>query len=112
MEIVNPNPGKHPQESEDQGKKTRAEETEAKKKKEKGVGFFPLMGFGLFFIVTGLYIYMYIMQGVFGNDDYMEYLTPAGFMGLLKGEEKIKIGILYSQYTENLLPPGDRKSVV
>ncbi len=108
MEIINSKPGNQPTGSDDNpSKKTRAEEAEDKKKKEKGVGFLPLMGYGVFFIVTGLYIYMYIMQGVFGNDDYMEYLTPAGFMSLLEGEEKIKIGILYSQYTENLLPPGN-----
>lgn len=107
MEIVNPRPGVNEPPGSKTGTKTGVQESKGNEKKWGGVGFFPLMAVGLFLLVMGVYIYVYIMQGVYGNDDFLSYFSVDGITKLVSGEEEITVGILYSQYTENMLPPGN-----
>jgi peptidoglycan/xylan/chitin deacetylase (PgdA/CDA1 family) len=80
---------------------------EVESKNRNGVNQALILFFGLIIVVGAVIIYLYILRGVFGRFDSADLLPdPAGFKSVIAGEDA-KVGILYSRYTENMLPDGD-----
>ncbi len=61
---------------------------------------------GLIFVAGAFLIYFYILRGVYGRIGVDEVLPDSKIIRSAVYGENAKIGILYSQYTENMLEPG------
>ena len=76
------------------------------KARKGGAGQLFIIIFGLLFVAGALLIYFYILRGVYGRIGVNEVLPDSKIIrGAFYGGNA-KIGILYSQYTENMLEPG------
>ncbi len=61
---------------------------------------------GLVLLVSSVFIYLFILRGVYGRVDTSQLIPNSKFIkNIIYGKEPT-IGILYSQYTENMLPQG------
>ncbi len=77
-----------------------------KAKKYGGVNQALIVLSGLIFLVGSTLIYLYILRGVFGRFNAAELLPNTKIIKNVIYGEKPTIGILYSKYTENMLPVG------
>ncbi len=75
-------------------------------KKRGGVNQALIVLSGLTFLVGSILIYLYILRGVFGKFSAAELLPNTKIIKEVIYGEKPTIGILYSKYTENMLPVG------
>lgn len=82
------------------------EKAKPRKQKRRGVNQFLIVFSGLVFLVGAFLTYFFILRGVYGGFNVSEVLPNTELIkGVLSGGEP-KIGILYSKYTENMLPEG------
>ena len=76
------------------------------KKKKGGINQGLIILSGLIFLVGGVLTYFFILRGVYGSFDAKELIPNTDVIkGVLNNNEP-RIGVLYSQYTENMLPEG------
>ena len=61
---------------------------------------------GTFFMLASIVVYLLILKGVMGRFSYKEAFTDVSGIKKVISGEGASIAILYSQYTENMLPPG------
>ena len=61
---------------------------------------------GFIIIVGGILTYFFVLRGVYGGFSIRELVPDAGAVKEAISGSKAKIGILYSKYTENMLPEG------
>jgi peptidoglycan/xylan/chitin deacetylase (PgdA/CDA1 family) len=61
---------------------------------------------GLVFVIGGILVYLFILQGVYGRFQTEDLIPDTAFFKGIFGEPKSHTAILYSQYTENMLPEG------
>ena len=61
---------------------------------------------GLIFVIGALLTYYFILRGVFGKFDADNLIPSPKIVRSAFANEKPHIAILYSQYTENMLPEG------
>jgi len=64
------------------------------------------MALGTVFMLASIVIYLLILKGVLGRFSYKEAFTDTSAIKKVISGEGTNIAILYSQYTENSLPPG------
>ena len=76
--------------------------------KNKGitVNQFLIFAFGAMFLLGSVLVFLYILKGVYGRFDIKETLPKTSTVTSLFSIKGAKIAILYSKYTENLLPEG------
>jgi peptidoglycan/xylan/chitin deacetylase (PgdA/CDA1 family) len=61
---------------------------------------------GLIFLIGAVLTYFFILRGVYGSFDAKDLVPDSNILkGIISGS-KPTVGILYSQYTENMLPEG------
>jgi peptidoglycan/xylan/chitin deacetylase (PgdA/CDA1 family) len=61
---------------------------------------------GVIFLIGAILIYLFILRGVYGRFSIAELLPNSNALKNLLYGGKPSIGILYSKYTENMLPEG------
>jgi len=61
---------------------------------------------GLIILLGAILIYLFILRGVFGSFNAAELLPNPNMIKNVLGGGKPTIGVLYSRYTENMLPQG------
>lgn len=62
---------------------------------------------GLVLLITGILVFLLIIKNIYGNYELKDILPTKQNIRLISGELKSKkVAILYSQYTENMLPAG------
>lgn len=61
---------------------------------------------GTLFMLASIVVYLLILKGVMGRFSYKEAFTDVNSIKKVINGEGTNIAILYSQYTENMLPPG------
>ena len=61
---------------------------------------------GLLFLLGAVLIYVYILRGVYGGFSASELLPKSSVIENVVNGSKPTIAILYSKYTENMLPEG------
>lgn len=77
------------------------------KKKKGGINQGLILLSGLVFLVGAVLTYFFILQGVYGSFDAKELIPDTNVIkGILNSNEPT-VGVLYSQYTENMLPEGN-----
>ena len=59
---------------------------------------------GLVIVICAVFIYLYVLRGVYGRFSTSDFVPDASLFKKAFQGKKAKIGILYSQYTKNLLP--------
>lgn len=62
---------------------------------------------GLIFLLSSLITYLFILHGVFGKFNSASLLPDSKVLHTVFNGEESKIAILYSRYTENMLPQGN-----
>ena len=62
---------------------------------------------GLLFLLSSLITYLFILHGVFGKFNSASLLPDSKVLHNVFNREESKIAILYSRYTENMLPQGN-----
>ncbi|MGA7837545.1 MAG: polysaccharide deacetylase family protein [Ignavibacteriaceae bacterium] len=77
-----------------------------KKQRKIGINQFLIVFSGLIIIVGGILTYFFVLRGVYGGFSISELVPDAGAVKEAISGSKVKIGILYSKYTENMLPEG------
>jgi len=77
-----------------------------KKQRKIGINQFLIVFSGLIIIVGGILTYFFVLRGVYGGFSISELVPDAGTVKEAISGSKVKIGILYSKYTENMLPEG------
>ncbi len=75
-------------------------------KKRGGINQGLILLSGLVFLIGSILIYLFILRGVFGKFNAAELLPNTQTIKNLMYGEKPTIAILYSKYTENMLPEG------
>lgn len=70
------------------------------------VNQFLIFAFGLMFLIGSVLVFLYILRGVYGRFSIKETLPKKNTITSLFTNKGAKIAILYSKYTENLLPDG------
>lgn len=62
---------------------------------------------GLVLLITGILVFLLIVRNIYGSYEIKEILPTKQNLKILSGEDKTgKAAILYSKYTENMLPSG------
>lgn len=62
---------------------------------------------GLVLLITGILVFLLIVKNIYGSYELKEILPTKENLKLISGDLKTKkVAILYSQYTENMLPAG------
>ena len=61
---------------------------------------------GLIFLIGSILTYYFILRGVFGNFNTDNLLPSPKIVKSALAKEKAHVAILYSEYTENMLPEG------
>ena len=59
---------------------------------------------GLVIVICAIFIYLYVLRGVYGRFSTSDFIPDPGLFKKVFQGKKANIGILYSQYTKNLLP--------
>lgn len=75
-------------------------------KKSGGVNQGLILVFGLTIVVASVLIYLFILKGVYGRFHAGELIPDTALLKNNLFGEKPKIALLYSRYTENMLPQG------
>jgi peptidoglycan/xylan/chitin deacetylase (PgdA/CDA1 family) len=75
-------------------------------KKEGRVNQFLILFSGVVFLIGSILIYLFILRGVYGRFGFADLLPNANTLKNLLYGGKPTVGILYSRYTENILPEG------
>ncbi|MDZ7763096.1 MAG: hypothetical protein U5K00_01530 [Melioribacteraceae bacterium] len=57
-------------------------------------------------LAASILIFMLVVKNVYGNYEVSEVLPSAKNLEVLTWDKQKKAGILYSEYTENMLPDG------
>ena len=62
---------------------------------------------GLVLLIGGILVFLLIVKNIYGNYELKDILPTKSNLEFLSSSNKSgKVAILYSQYTENMLPPG------
>lgn len=61
---------------------------------------------GLVLLITAFLVFLLIVKNIYGNYELKEILPTKNNLKFLSEEKKEKVGILYSKYTEIMLPSG------
>lgn len=62
---------------------------------------------GLVLLITGILVFLLIVKNIYGSYEIKDILPTKENLKFISGEQKSKkVAILYSQYTENMLPTG------
>lgn len=61
---------------------------------------------GTLILLGSILIYLYILQGVYGRFSITQSIPTATSLKNFFGQKKSNVAILYSRYTENMLPKG------
>ena len=61
---------------------------------------------GLVLLITAILVFLLIVKNIYGNYELKDILPTKNNLKFLSDNKKGKIAVLYSQYTENMLPPG------
>jgi len=61
---------------------------------------------GLVLLITALLVFLLIVKNIYGNYEIKEILPTKENLKFLSSDKKNLVAILYSQYTENMLPSG------
>lgn len=62
---------------------------------------------GIFFLISSVFIYNYILRGVFGNYAFTQSsFSLESFSAIFTPAPVTKVGVFYSKKTENMLPAG------
>ncbi len=77
-----------------------------KDKKKRNISQAGLIISGIIVLLGAILIYLYILQGVFGRFDAKELIPDAETIKNIFTAKKPAAAILYSGYTENILPEG------
>lgn len=77
------------------------------KKKKGGINQGLIIISGLIFLVGAVLTYFFILRGVYGSFNSNELVPNTNIVKAMMSSSKPTIGILYSQYTENMLPEGN-----
>lgn len=77
-----------------------------KPKKRGGINQGLIILSGLIFLIGAVLIYLFILRGVFGRFNEAELLPSTGVIKDVMYGPKPTVAILYSKYTENMLPQG------
>ncbi len=77
-----------------------------KQKKHGGINQGLIILSGLFFLVGAVLIYLFILRGVFGRFNDADLLPNTGIIKDVVYGKKAEVAVLYSKYTENMLPQG------
>ncbi|QQS37412.1 MAG: hypothetical protein IPM56_05505 [Ignavibacteriales bacterium] len=75
-------------------------------KKKGGVSHGLILLFGLTILIASILIYLFILKGVYGRFSANELIPDTAVLKNALFGEKPKIAVLYSRYTENMLPAG------
>ena len=79
---------------------------EVKSRKRGGINQFLIVSSGILFLLGSILIYLFILRGVFGRFSASQLVpTPKSIKKVIWGERPL-VAILYSEYTENMLPEG------
>lgn len=79
---------------------------EVKSRKRGGINQFLIVSSGILFLLGSILIYLFILRGVFGRFSAEQLVpTPKSIQKVIWGEKPL-VAILYSEYTENMLPEG------
>ncbi len=76
------------------------------KKRKSGINQALIIFSGLVFLIGAILTYYFILRGVFGQFDTNNLIPSPKIVKSALAKEKPHIAILYSQYTENMLPEG------
>ncbi len=77
-----------------------------KKKKKGSVNQLVILISGVVILLGAILIYLYVLQGVFGRFDAKELIPETKSVENILSSKKSTVAILYSRYTENILPEG------
>ncbi len=77
-----------------------------KKKKKGSVNQLVILISGVVILLGAIVIYLYVLQGVFGRFDAKELIPDTKSVENILSNKKSTVAILYSRYTENILPEG------
>ncbi|MFC2082371.1 hypothetical protein ACFLQT_01435, partial [Bacteroidota bacterium] len=61
---------------------------------------------GLVLLTTGILVFLLVVQNVYGNYEIEEILPTRENISLFTGDAAKKVGILFSDYTQNMMPEG------
>ena len=61
---------------------------------------------GLVLLISAILVFLLIVKNIYGNYEIREILPTKENLRFLFDEQKGKAAILYSKYTENMLPSG------
>ena len=61
---------------------------------------------GLVLLIAGILVFLLIVKNIYGNYELRQILPSKDNLGFLSNEKTNKAAILYSRYTENMLPSG------
>ena len=75
-------------------------------KKKGGINQGLIIFSGLIFVIGSILTYYFILRGVFGEFNTDNLLPSPKIVKSALAKDKVHIAILYSQYTENMLPEG------
>lgn len=79
---------------------------EVKSRKRGRINQFLIVSSGILFLLGSILIYLFILRGVFGRFSAHQLVpTPKSIKKVIWGERPL-VAILYSEYTENMLPEG------
>ena len=76
------------------------------KKKGVSINYFLLFFSGFLILAGSLYTYLYVLQGVYGSFGFLDDLNKLPFGSVFLKQSDYKIAVLYSNYTEAILPEG------
>ncbi|MFO7446197.1 MAG: polysaccharide deacetylase family protein [Ignavibacteriaceae bacterium] len=79
---------------------------ENRTRKKGGVNHGVIFLAGILFLAGSIIIYFFILQGIFGRFNTRELIPDIKIVKEVIFGEKASVAILYSQYTENMLPEG------
>ncbi len=75
-------------------------------KKKGSVNQLVILISGVVILLGAILIYLYVLQGVFGRFDAKELIPETKSVENILSSKKSTVAILYSRYTENILPEG------
>jgi len=61
---------------------------------------------GLVLLTTGILVFLLVVKNVYGNYEIEEILPTKENISIITGDPAKKVGILFSDYTQNMMPEG------
>jgi len=76
---------------------------------EKGlrINSFILIGSGIVLLVLSFLVFLYILKFIYGDFEVREILPTKYNLTRVNEDRRVKVGVLYSKYTESMLPEGN-----